>query len=63
MKLKNSLLSRNLALVTWRIAKSVLNKGKSVIPPLFNSLEVLSSTSEKATLFAENLSKNSNLDD
>ena len=47
----------------WRIANSVLNKGKSAIPPLFNGLEVLSSTSDKAKLFAENFSKNSNLDD
>ena len=47
----------------WQIANSVLNKGKSAIPPLFNSLEVLSSASDKAKLFAENFSKNSNLDD
>ena len=47
----------------WRIANSVLNKGKSSIPPLFNSPEVLSSASDKAKLFAENFSKNSNLDD
>ena len=33
------------------------------IPPVFNCLEVLSSTSDKAKLFAENFSKNSNLDD
>ena len=47
----------------WQIANSVLNKGKSAISPLFNSLEVLSSASDKAKLFAENFSKNSNLDD
>ena len=47
----------------WRIAKSVLNKGKSAIPPLFNGPEVLSSASDKAKLFAENFSVNSNLDD
>ena len=47
----------------WRIAKSVLNKGKSAIPPLFNRPEVLSSAPDKAKLFAENFSKNSNLDD
>ena len=47
----------------WQIADSVLNKGKSAIPPLFNGLEVLSSASDKAKLFAENFSKNSNLDD
>ena len=38
----------------WRIAISVLNNGKSAIPPLFNGPEVLSSTSDKAKLFAEN---------
>ena len=47
----------------WRIASSVLNKGKSAIPPLFTCLEVLSTASDKAKLFAENFSKNSNLDD
>ena len=47
----------------WRIANSVLNNGKSAIPPLFNDPEVLSSASDKAKLFAENFSKNSNLDD
>ena len=47
----------------WRIANSVLNKGKSAIPPLFNGPEVLSSASEKAKLFAEIFSMNSNLDD
>ena len=45
----------------WQTA-NVLNKGKSTIPPLFNGLELLSSASDKAKLFAENLSKNSNLD-
>ena len=47
----------------WRIANSVLNKGKSAIPPLFNRLEVLPSVSDKAKLFAEIFSLNSNLDD
>ena len=47
----------------WQIANSVLNKGKSAILPLFNDPEVLSSASDKAKLFAENFSKNSNLDD
>ena len=42
----------------WQIANSVLNKGKSAIPPLFNRMEVLSSPSDKAKLFA----KDSNLD-
>ena len=49
----------------WRIANSVLNKGKSAIPPLFNGSgpEVLLFASKKAKLFAENMSKNSNIDD
>ena len=47
----------------WRIANSVLNKGKSAIPHLFNRPEVLSSASDKAKLFAENFSLNFNLDD
>ena len=47
----------------WQIANNVLNKGKSAIPPLFNGPKVLSSTSDKTKLFAENFSKNSNLDD
>ena len=47
----------------WRIANSILNKSKSAIPSLFNGSEVLPSTSDKAKLFAENFSKNSNLDE
>ena len=47
----------------WRIPNSVLNKGKSAIPPLFNDPEVLPSASYKAKLFAKNFSQNSNLDD
>ena len=47
----------------WQIANSVPNKGTSVIPPLFNGLGLLSSASDKAKLFAENFSKNSDLDD
>ena len=35
----------------------------SVIPPLFNSLEVLSSASDNAKLFTKNFSNNSDLDD
>ena len=44
------------------IANSVLNKGKSAIPPLFNNPEV-SSASYKEKSFAEIFSKNSDLDD
>ena len=47
----------------WQFANSVLNNGKSAVPPLFNNPEVLSSASDKAKLFAENFSNNSNLDD
>ena len=47
----------------WRIANSVLNKDKSAIPPLFKGPEELSSASDKAKIFAENFSLNSNLDD
>ena len=47
----------------WQIANSVLNKGKSAIPVLFNGPEVLPSASDKAKLFAEKFSFNSNLDD
>ena len=48
--------------VFWRIANSVLNKDKSAIPSLFNDTKVLSSASDKAKLFVESFSKNSNLD-
>ena len=47
----------------WRIANSVLNKGKSAIPPLFNVPEMWYSASDKAKLFAENFSENTNDDD
>ena len=40
----------------WRTANSVLNKGKSAIPPLFNDVKVLPSASDKAKLFAKNVS-------
>ena len=53
-KTKDSITSQKLGSRDfWRIANSVLNKGKSV----------LSSASDKAKLFAKNFSKNSNLDD
>ena len=63
-KTKDSITSQKLGSHEfWRIANCVLNRGKSVISPLFNGLEVLSSASDKAKLFAENFSNNSNLDD
>ena len=45
------------------IANSLLKKGKSATPRLFIGLEVLSSASDKAKLFAKNFSKSSSLDD
>ena len=63
-KTKESITSQKLSSQDfWRIANSVLNKDKSALPPLFNSLELLSSASDKAKLFAKNFSKNFNLDD
>ena len=63
-KTKESITSQKLGSRDFRrIANSVLNKGKSAIPPLFNGPAVLSSASDKAKLFAENFSLNSNLDD
>ena len=47
----------------WRIADSVLDKGKYATPPLFNGREVLSSASDKEESLAKTFSKNSNLDD
>ena len=47
----------------WEIANSFVNKNKSAILLLFSGPELLSSASDKAKLFAENFSENSNLDD
>ena len=46
----------------WQGANRVLIKGKSAIPPLFKGPGLLSSAFDKAKLFSENFSKNSNLD-
>ena len=62
-KQKSPSFPRNLALGTWQIANSVVNKGKSTVPSLFSGPEALSSASDKAKYFAKNFSKNSNLDD
>ena len=63
-KTKESITSQKLGYQDfWQIANSVLNKGKSVKPSLFNSLEVLSSACDKTKLFPENFSKNSKLDE
>ena len=47
----------------WRIYNSFANKGKSSIPPLFHGPEVLTSSKDKAELFAKLFSTNSTLDD
>ena len=63
-KTKESITSQKLGSQDfWQIANSVLNKGKSTIPPPVNGLEVLSFASDKAKLIAENFFKNSNFDD
>ena len=63
-KTKESITSKKLGSHDfWRITNSVLNKVKSAILPLLNGPEVLPSASHKANLFAENFSKNSNVDD
>ena len=64
LKQKSSIISRKLGSRDfWRIVNSVLKKGKSAVPLLFNVPEVLSSATDKAKLLAENFSENSNLDD
>ena len=63
-KAKESIISQKLGYRNfWGIAGSVVNKGKSAIPPLFSGPEVLSSASDKGKLFAKNFFKNSYLDD
>ena len=47
----------------WCIYRSFSNKGKSLIPPLFNGPEILTSFASKAELFAKQFSSNSTLDD
>ena len=56
-------LPRNVAVGTFgKLLIIVLNKSKSAIPALFSGLEVLSSASNKTKSFAENFSKNSDVD-
>ena len=63
-KTKESITSQKLgSWEFWRIANSVLDKGKSAMPPLFSDSEVSFSTSGKAKLLGKNFSKNSNIDD
>ena len=60
---QESITSQKLGSHFWWIANSVHIKGKYAILPLFNGLELLSSASDKAILFARNFSNNSNFDD
>ena len=62
MLIKQKSPSLSEAWLSGQVTNNVLNKGKSAIPPLLNGTEVLSFASDKAQLFAENFSKNSNLD-
>ena len=62
-KTKESIISQTFgSLDFWQAANSVLNNGKSALTPLYNSLGMLSSASDKTKLFAKNFSNNSNLD-
>ena len=59
-KTKESITSQDLGSWDfWRIANSVLKRGNSAIPLLFNEPEVLPSPPDKAKLFAKNFSTNS----
>ena len=61
-KIKESITSQKLGYWDFRqIATSVLKV--YLLPPLFKCLEVLSSASDKAKLFAKNFFKNSDLED
>ena len=64
VKQKSPSVPRNLALETFGELPIVFSTKVNLlyIPPIFNRSEVLSSTSDKAILFAENFSKNSNRD-
>ena len=63
MKQKSPLLPRNLALMTSSELLIMLSTKVNLLYLLFKRLEVLSSAYDKAKLFAENFSLNSNLDD
>ena len=44
------------SITSQKLGSSIVNKGKSAIPPLFTGPEMLSSASDKAKLFAGNFS-------
>ena len=62
IKQRSPSLPRNLALWTFS-ESSVVFTAQVNLPPQFSGPEVLCTASDKAKLFAENFSKNSNLDD
>ena len=47
----------------WRITNKVMNRGKGSVPTIINGPEVISSSLDKAKLFAMNFATNSTLDD
>ena len=47
----------------WRITNNVLNRGKATIPTIINGPEVISSSIDKANLFASNFASNSTLEE
>ena len=63
IKQKNPSLQRNLALRAFGESLMVFLTKVNLLYLFFNSLEVLSSPSDKAKLFADNFCKNSNFDD
>ena len=63
LKQKSPSLSRNVAFRTFGELPIVLSRKVNLPYPPINDSEVLPSASDKAKLFAENFSKNSNLDD
>ena len=61
-KQKNPSLFRKLTLWTF-VKLLIVLSGKSAVTSLFNSQEVLSSTSDKAKVFVKYFSNDSNIDD
>ena len=62
-KQKSPSLPRNLALGTFGKLPIVFSKKVNLLYPLYSTTRRCSSSSDKAKLFAETFSKNSNLDD
>ena len=61
---KKSIISqKRVSCAFWQIFNSVLNKGKSAIPPLINGPDLLSFVCYKVKSFRKHFFKNFNLDD